>query len=141
MIVVDASVVFPWIVEESGGTANSARELLKKFLENSIEVIAPDLLLIELGNILSWKTALATADVMKAWDMLLEYRIPTVPSDPDHIKESIALSRKFRISVYDAVYVVLAYHKKCQCVTADRKLVAAVGQPYVRLLSDKILQV
>ena len=52
------------------------------------------------------------------------------------VLKAIDFSKKFRVSVYDAAYAVLAKEKGCDFYTADSKFVKAVNLPFVKHLSD-----
>jgi predicted nucleic acid-binding protein len=120
-LVVDASIAFKWYVEEPWSDA--ARRLL-----SGGRLIVPRLFFLETSNILrrrcerremSADDARATADSMA--ELPLEVW-------PDHrlVRPALDLALDFRISVYDAVYVVLAVRLQGRVVTADRRLVNAL---------------
>jgi len=48
--------------------------------------------------------------------------------------KSAIFSRKYKVSVYDAVYAVLAQDKGCVLITADSKFVDQVNLPFVKKL-------
>ena len=120
-LVVDASVAFKWYVEEPWSDA--ARRLL-----SGGRLIVPRLFFLETSNILrrrcerremSADDARATADSMA--ELPLEVW-------PDHrlVRPALDLALDFRISIFDAVYVVLAVRLQGRVVTADRRLVNAL---------------
>ncbi len=45
-------------------------------------------------------------------------------------------SKKHTVSVYDAIYAVLAYDRKCRLVTVDSKFTAQVNQDYIIKLGN-----
>ncbi|HZM88091.1 MAG TPA: type II toxin-antitoxin system VapC family toxin [Blastocatellia bacterium] len=127
--VVDASVVIKWFVEEIH--ADQARKLQ----DDQYELVAPDLLWPESGNILSKK-------VQRAELMADEARLICAGLDeqPIHIfPSSLVLEPALEIAletgrtVYDSCYLALAVLTECQLVTADQRLVNSLqGSRYAR---------
>lgn len=50
------------------------------------------------------------------------------------LEEATVIAKKYKTSLYDAVYISLAKQKKCQFVTADQKLIAKVKLSFMKLL-------
>jgi len=117
-VVVDTSVALTWMIPES--ISGQAVELL----DASYTLIAPDLLLLELGNVL-WKkvrkgdltreTADRVArDLPESFDALypaagLVQRARSLSHDLDH-------------PIYDLVFLALAEREDCPLVTGDGRL-------------------
>ena len=127
--VVDASVVIKWFVEEIH--ADQARKLQ----DDQYELVAPDLLWPESGNIL-WKK------VQRAELMADEARLICAGLDeqPIHIfPSSLVLEPALEIAletgrtVCDSCHLALAVLTECQLVTADQRLVNSLqGSRYAR---------
>ena len=134
IIIVDASVVYKWLIDEPGEETKRARKLRDRYSLGEIELLVPNLLFIEIGNILTWKSYFSSSDLHEAWSLLLAYKLPVAPIDTQFIENAMDVARKYSISLYDSLYVTLAQMKQCEMVTADKKLVRAVHKPFVRLL-------
>ncbi|HLG71041.1 MAG TPA: type II toxin-antitoxin system VapC family toxin [Chloroflexota bacterium] len=140
-LVVDASVAIKWYLEEED------RELARRLITGEPErpLIAPDLIVAEIGNIL-WKRhrqgSLTAADAA---------RLAEAPQDPrrfplDLVPSTQVLPQALRIavecdrSVYDSLYIALAVANNTAMITADARLANALSAtPYaanVRLLRD-----
>lgn len=132
MIIVDASVVYKWIIHEQDESAVAALLLRDRYIAGDARVSAPDLLLYEIANILAYKANLSRSDAQEAWKNFLLLDLPVVTTTKTFVGECLTFSRQYHISVYDAAYVILAKTKQCDLVTADKKLVARVKLPYVR---------
>ncbi|MBI4504117.1 MAG: type II toxin-antitoxin system VapC family toxin, partial [Chloroflexi bacterium] len=122
-LVVDASVVAKWYVPESGSDAALA------LLEADLTLLAPDLLLAEVGNIL-WRKArqgeLTDAHATRiARAFRAEAPVVLWPSSA-LIETALAVALAFDRSVYEGLYLALALTVGSQLVTADRRLVRAL---------------
>ena len=135
-LVIDASVVVKWLVEEE--LADEAASLLG----GSSPLHAPDLIVSEVTNALWEKFTRGHITHERAEGIAAIF-----PQSPLQLVPSISLhQRALRIAieighpVYDCLYVACAENVEGSVVTADRRFHAAVqGGPYaelVRHLSD-----
>ena len=121
MIVLDASVVLKWIVDDEDGGVSAAR--WKDAHVAGQEIVAvPDLLFYEIGNVLATKTRLSEAAIAEAFLLLWDFSLERFDLGLEEFQGSLALSRKYKITLYDAAYVELSRRLKCTFVTADKKL-------------------
>lgn len=120
--VVDASVAAKWLAPEAGSVAAEA------LLED--ELSAPDLLYVEVANIL-WKKAARgemtgqAADLGARW--LLQVPLRVHPG-AGLMLPAMTLSRRLGHPAYDCFYLALAVQLGCPLVTADGKLHARCRQ-------------
>ena len=121
MIVLDASVVLKWIFDDEDGGEQATR--LKDAHVAGHEIVAvPDLLFYEIGNVLATKTRLSGADIAEAFSLLWDFSLERFDLGWEEFQGGLVLSRKYKITLYDAAYVELSRRLKCTFVTADRKL-------------------
>ncbi len=126
--VVDASVAAAWLLPDEPLIEKGAF-VRDSYLRGDIQMFVPDLLFPEIGNVL-WK-ACRRGRVTAHWaresaSALLQMQIPTAPSKPllqDALSFAIATDR----SAYDSIYVTLAMEMKIPLLTADLRLVNAIG--------------
>jgi predicted nucleic acid-binding protein len=115
--VVDASVTVKWFVAEQHS------DLALAVLRNE-DLIAPDLLWPEIGNII-WKKVqrheLAEADARSILDLFLKAPI-TSYSSAAMITAALDVAIETGRTVYDSLYVTLAALEGCRMITADRRL-------------------
>jgi predicted nucleic acid-binding protein len=128
--VLDASVAAKWVLPpEHEELAFEAIQVFDMFSRGEIELLIPDLFWAELGNIL-WKAArsgrLTKATASEALDFLLGLRLTCFPMQP-LAAEAARIAFHFDRPVYDSIYLALALDQSCPFLTADKKLVNAVG--------------
>lgn len=115
---IDASVAVKWFVPEIHSV--DARRLLIE----SNALVAPELLLTEVGNILWKKHRAGELEAVEAREILVELRrLPMrIARMAPYIENALALAIKHQRTVYDCIYLALAIHEGGRFVTADRKL-------------------
>jgi predicted nucleic acid-binding protein len=130
-LVVDASVAAKWLVTEA--LSDKAIALLGR----SDDLISPDLLLPEVGNIL-WKKArsgdLTPAMASERFRALQSMGLTLVPSAAT-ADRALAIALETQRTVYDALYLALAEAEGCRFVTADERLVNALSQTPIAKLA------
>lgn len=135
MVIVDASVAYKWFAKNEED-ADLALTILQRHVNGQEKIVVPDLILYELANAWVTKIALSIAKVKAnlkdLQDAGLEIESPTF----DLMSKAAVFARKYRLSVYDACYLILARKKKCNFITTDNKLINQVNLPFVRRLKD-----
>lgn len=116
-LVVDASVVIKWLLPELHSGA------ARRVLTEANELLAPDLLWAELGNVL-WKRVRAgeiAAD--DAHDLLRDFKRFPISITPSIllIGPALDIAMQLKRTVYDSLYLALAMSRPCRLVTADRR--------------------
>jgi len=128
-LVVDSSVAIKWFVPEP--FAAEAATILAAYQAGTLTLLAPDLIFAELGNIL-WKKqtlqglAAAAADAARIIGDVGNLGLSTTPS-VELLFDAYRLAVAHRRTVYDALYLALGLRENCAVVTADERLVNAVG--------------
>jgi len=141
VVVVDASLALKWVLSEVD--SSTAITLLQRWNTDNTEVIAPALFTYEATNILYRQVVtgkLTYDEAMKLLTRLFSIGILLKFSQHKEISiRAMKLSHRFGLpAAYDAHYLALAEHEKCEYWTADSRLWSAVGGklPWVRRLSD-----
>ena len=115
-VVVDASVAVKWFFPELH--ASAARRLLG----GRRTLLAPDLIWVEVGNVLWKRVQRAEIAPGVARDMLGEFKrfpLETYAAKP-LLESAWSLAVSYRISVYDGLYLALAISRNGKLITADR---------------------
>jgi predicted nucleic acid-binding protein len=117
-VVVDASVAVKWFVPED--LSPDARRLLSA----EYELLAPDLLWAELGNVLWKKCRGRELDQRTASRLLADFaRMPVRFHPAERLaRAALELALRYGVTAYDGLYLVLAGAEGCRLVTADRRL-------------------
>ncbi len=125
MIVLDASVILKWLFDDEPGGASAAR-LKDAHVDGNQIVAVPDLLFYEVGNVLATKTRLSEEAIAEALSLLWNFSLERFDLGLEEFLACLALSRKHKITLYDAAYLELSTRLKCSFVTADKKLYAKI---------------
>jgi predicted nucleic acid-binding protein len=128
--VLDASVAAKWFLPSAQETlTEEAFRLLEGYATGHTQFLVPDLFWPEFGNIL-WKALrlgrISRQSAEAAVVAIEERKIPTAPSS-SLLKDALAIAATFDRTVYDCVYVALAVAEDAPLVTADERLVKALG--------------
>ena len=127
-LVMDASVLIKFYVPEI--LSDRAERLLAKLEKKDIDLLAPDLIYPEAGNIL-WKKQrlkeLTRSEVEEITDAILSLPLKIESSQP-LLPLALDIAVAYGITVYDAVYVSLAKVYETTMMTADRKLVDVLAK-------------
>ena len=129
-LVVDASVAIKWLSPfRLEVLAPQSRGLLDRWRQGDIELIAPDLIRLEIANA-HWKAVRQNrctgSDAQTSLATLHAQDLPTVPSE-QFIDLALRIALRHGRTVYDSLYVALAHTLSLELITADEKLVNALS--------------
>jgi predicted nucleic acid-binding protein len=132
-LVIDSSVAGKWYLPENG----SDRAAL--LLRAGLYLIAPDLLIAEIGNVLWKRRREVPAIEIEAIAVALTSACPVaLYSSTALLRGALAVALAYDRSVYDSLYLALAVSEGCALVTADERLCNALQNTdlaaYLRLL-------
>lgn len=134
MVIIDASVAFKWFSQDNEEDVDIALDILDSHLHGKELIIVPDLIVYELANAWATKAALPSERCLVLLKDLENSRLKIEATGFRLINRAVAFSKEYNVSVYDAVYAVLAEEKRCIMVTADKKFVEKINLPFVKLL-------
>ncbi len=123
---IDASVAFKWVVEEP----DSDLALLLSTPE--VDAIAPDFLPVEIAHGLRGRFVrglMSEPHIAEASARIPTLSVELFPSGSLMIS-ALEFAIRYRSSVYDAVYAVLALQEVCPYITADRKFYEATARAF-----------
>ena len=136
--VVDASVVIKWFVPEVH------HEAARRLLREGFELLSPDLVRAEVGNVLWKKWRRGELSAGEAVAVLRDFgRFPLrIRSSEPLMEGAWTVAQRFGRSFYDGLYVALAVETESSLVTADLRLYNALRDDALAdALADNLLWV
>jgi predicted nucleic acid-binding protein len=133
-LVVDASVAIKWFIPEE--LSQDARRVLAA----EYELLAPDLLWAELGNVLWKKHRRGELEERMAIQLLRDFARMPLRFHPAErwTGAALELAIRYGVTVYDGLYLALAAGHECRVVTADLRLQEACRSGAARSLVASI---
>ena len=131
--VVDASVAAKWLLPAAGeGLIEQANHLVALHVRRELLLLAPDLIGAEIGNVL-WKAVrcnrISQAEAANSLRRFADLAIQVVPA-ADLLVQALQIAVTCDRSFYDSLYVALALAAKTDLITADERLVNALGSRF-----------
>lgn len=120
LLVLDASVVLKWFLQENHSDA--ALKIREKFYNEVHGIVEPDLLIYEFTNVLRYNVNYSADNIKKALSSLIEMDFDIVLPTLEMANNAVDLAKKYNITVYDAIFVSLAMLIDATFVTADENL-------------------
>jgi len=129
--VVDACVAVKWFIREN--YQREADQILRDFGDEKVDLIAPDIIVSEVGNVL-WKRSIINPSI-SVTEASASYRDFLALGIRLHACSGIAsaamrIAMAERRSVYDAMYMALAEQMACDFITADEKLYSTLRKKF-----------
>ena len=120
-IVIDASVVVKWFIEEID--SDKARFLRDKFIDGKIELTVPSLLYFEVLNALKYSQLFDQSELDDAGESLENYGFNVITIKDEIRKHMIRVAVDHEMSIYDASYLGLSIGLGKIYYTADEKII------------------
>jgi len=118
-MVLDTSVAIAWYFDES--FSRNARLWLKRFQEEEVDFVVPDLHFIEFGNVLRTFTKRESIS-SKVAQFIHEAHLQSLLSrkNPDE-SALLETALEYNATVYDASFIQLALEEQIPLLTAERR--------------------
>jgi predicted nucleic acid-binding protein len=131
--VVDANVAAKWLLPAAGeGLLDQANHLVALHVKRDLQLLAPDLIEAEIGNVL-WKAErrgrISQAEAENSLQRFAALAIQVVPTS-DLLGQALQIAMACDRNFYDSLYVALAVATKADLITADERLVNALGSRF-----------
>jgi|SRR5579871_360216 len=135
-LVVDASVAVKWLLPEVG--REEALHLQEHYQNETIDLIAPYLLVSEIANVL-WKRERRgdlTAQAAQYCFQQFLLDCPVLVESAAVTRSALGLALAHKRTVYDCLYLAWALARQCDLITADERFFRAMSTvfPCVKLL-------
>ena len=136
LLVVDASVVVKWFVNEEGS------DTAKILRDGDHQIFAPQLMAVEVGNTLWNKSRRGELKPFEAEALASNISALTVNwiADEELVVDAVRLAIALNHPVYDCVYLALARQVEANVVTADKRFLNVVSDTQYRGLVVELSQ-
>jgi len=126
-VIVDASVIVKWFVEEN--YFREARLLRDSYANGLIDIVVPSLMYYEVINALKYSGEFGEDELKEIAGILEDFQFTEVGLKGRFALRSIEIAMRKGLTIYDASYVALAYELNSELYTADEKLIMKVNDP------------
>ncbi|WP_181408180.1 type II toxin-antitoxin system VapC family toxin [Pararhizobium mangrovi] len=116
-----------WFVEEDN------HETAKALIYDVDAWIAPEFLMVEIGNVMRTRMRAGLTEMRQARDGMafVNETVDRFVADGELVRAAFEIAIDLDHSLYDCLYVACARRENTQMITADRRLIAkAAGSPY-----------
>jgi predicted nucleic acid-binding protein len=120
-LVIDASVVVKWFIEEID--SDKAILLRDRFIEGKVEFFIPSLLYFEVLNALKYSQFFNSNELNDAGESLENYGLKVVAIKNELREIMIKVALDHELSIYDACYLGLSIGLDKLFCTADEKII------------------
>lgn len=120
-IIIDASVVVKWFIEEND--SDKAVFIRDKFIDGKVELYVPTLLYFEVLNALKYSQLFKPNELEDAGESIENYGFKVILIKNEIRKHMIKVAVDYDLSIYDASYLGLSIGLEKIFCTADEKII------------------
>ena len=120
-IIIDASVVVKWFIEEND--SDKALFIRDKFIDGKVKLYVPTLLYFEVLNALKYSQLFKPSELDDAGESLENYGFKVITIKNEIRKHMINVAVDYDLSIYDASYLGLSIGLEKMFCTADEKII------------------
>ena len=126
VVVPDASVILKWVLPSADEPdVERALALRDAIAVGDVRALAPELWFYEVGNTLARRFPDRAG---RSLDHLLRFNLPSASRSSEWLDHALALTQRYGVTFYDAVYHAHAIVERGVFVTADERYVAKAGE-------------
>jgi len=134
--VVDTSVILQWFHRSGELHPREARRVLDDLRAGRVNITIPDMLPLELLNVLIKGKSLSADIANKTLGDLFEMPIKMIGISLPVLEESSKLMKKYNMASYDAYFLALAQYEDCKLISDDKKAHGQITNGTVLMLED-----
>lgn len=134
--VLDTSVVIKWFNQKNELHTRQARRIFDDLQSEKINILIPNLLLLELLNVLMIGKKTPIAETNFALDKLFELPLNIVDVHLSLLKITAELMQQYNMTSYDAYFLALAQYEDCKLISDDQKAHGKIKDGSVVMLED-----
>lgn len=136
IFVLDASVIIKWYVEEGEQNLEKSDRILKLLEDGRIGLVEPDLVWMEIANVLSVSKKWRTEQVRIGLSRLEELNLRMIRAEGKLVGDAVEYSQQYQISVYDGIYLAVAKNAGGKLISDNTKHHGKIKDGSVILLKD-----
>lgn len=138
-LIVDASV-FVCLFDQESANTRLAEQLMEFTSKGELVILCPDLVLLELTNVLVKMKKVEPKEVAKFIKTLESIGVEFMQLLPGDTEEIAKYMKKYSLTAYDACYLFLAKESESYLVTEDKELLKVTGCISLgRFFDDKMI--
>ena len=133
-LVVDASIIVKWFVEEESSEASQI--IRDKYIKGEIDIIAPQLILFETLNALRYKELFTEPEIKEISEALDAYSLNLYSLRGEYAEKTVEVAFTNNVTIYDSSYISLALLENTRLYTADQKLIESLGEDHQKIVKN-----
>lgn len=133
-MIIDTSIAIKWIKKEESDS-KQALQILERFISGKEKIIVPSLFFLEIANSLVTKSNTTIGIIKKELNFLFQINLNVYEPNTKDIQQTSFLAKKYKTSVYDMLYAVVAKRHKMILITADEKFIQKTKFSFVKHIS------
>jgi len=133
-VVVDASIIVKWFVEEESSEASQI--IRDKYIKGEIEIIAPQLIIFETLNALRYKELFTEPEIKEISEALDSYSLNLYPLRGEYAVKTVEVAFANNVTIYVSSYISLALLENTHLYTADQKLIESLGEDHQKIVKN-----
>lgn len=135
MIILDTSIAVKWFFSDEQGHAK-AKEVLDGLVHKPDDFSVPSLFFFELTAVLTRKSQFQKEFVETSLDAVYQLGIPSLDIGQELAKQAIAISCRYHVTYYDAVFLAVAKNLRGIWLTTDQRALKRIPKAMAMHLSD-----
>ncbi len=134
--ITDTSVIVKWFNQVDEDRVELSQKIYDDMIDDRITLIAPNLLTIELINVLATGKKLPQQEIKSNINNLLSLPILIKTPTQATLERTIKIIHHFSLAAYDALFLALAQEENCQLISDDTKGHGKIKDGSVIMLKD-----
>lgn len=134
--VLDTSVVIKWFNQKNELHTKQARKIFEDLKSEKINILIPNLLLVELLNVLMVSKQVPIEEANLAIRRLLASSINIIEITLNLLLQTSMLIKQYNLTSYDAYFLALAQYEECKLISDDQKAHGKIPGDTVLMLED-----
>lgn len=126
-MILDASVVAKWFLEEEG--TKISLQIREKYFQDEFDISVPDLIIYEIANTLRYSD-FSSQEINKALSSIYSMNLFLMDPSEKMMEKASKIAIEKEITIYDATYVALADQLSSRFITADKPLFTKTKESY-----------